>query len=97
MVWQVIDSPIKNRYYFKNWTTGRYIHVIDTNNKQVPSVSEEELDKEIDLYTMEPSAENPGFWTLFNDNNWVCNGEVSGIHAAGDLSLIHISEPTRPY
>ena len=86
MVWQVIDSPIKNRYYFKNWTTGRYIHVIDTNNKQVPSVSEEELDKEIDLYTMEPSAENPGFWTLFNDNNWVCNGEVSGIHAAGDYA-----------
>ncbi len=86
MVWQVIDSPVKNRYYFKNYATGRYIHVIDINNKQVPSVAEADLDKEIDLYTMEPSPENPGFWTLFNDNNWVCNGEVSGIHAAGDYA-----------
>lgn len=96
MVWQVIDSPVKNRYYFKNYATGRYIHVIDTNNKQVPSVAESDLDKEIDLYTMEPSPENPGFWTLFNDNNWVCNGVVSGIHAAGDYANTVAWEKTAP-
>lgn len=88
MVWQVIDSPVKNRYYFKNYVTGRYIHVIKTNNTQVPSVSEEELDKELDLYTMEPNPNAPGFWTFFNDNNWVNpeTSEVSGIHAAGDYA-----------
>ena len=90
MVWQVIDSPVKNRYYFKNWTTGRYIHVIDINNKQVPSVSEEDLDLEMDLYTMEPNPSNPGYWTFYNDNNWYCSpaNEVSGLHTAGDYANV---------
>ena len=83
MVWQVIDTPTKNRYYFRNWRTGNYIHVIDTNNKQVPVVKEP---TEIDLYTMEPNPAYPGLWCFFNDNNWVKNNEVSGIHASGDYA-----------
>ncbi|MCQ2292704.1 MAG: hypothetical protein MJZ54_01525 [Bacteroidaceae bacterium] len=83
MVWQVIDTPTKNRYYFRNWRTGNYIHVIDTNNKQVPVVKEP---TQIDLYTMEPNPAYPGLWCFFNDNNWVKNNEVSGIHASGDYA-----------
>lgn len=83
MVWQVIATPTPNRYYFRNWKTGNYIHVIDTNNKQVPVVK---TPTDVDLYTMEPNHNYPGFWTFFNDNNWVCQGEVSGIHASGDYA-----------
>ena len=46
-------------------------------------------------------ADNPGLLTLEGTNTWVLHGpgsdELVVVDPGPDLSLIHISEPTRPY